>query len=241
VGVCPERALAVINGRVKVDRLRCNTCGDCVPACPQDALKIFGRQMTVGEVMEEVRRDELFYRNSEGGVTISGGEVLTQADFAAEVLRQCVESGIHTAIESCGHAPRHQLDKILPYLDLALYDIKHMTPQIHKRFTGVSNELVLENARYIAARGVALVVRIPIIPGFNDDEANIRATCRFAASMNGNVQQIDLLPYHRFGMGKWAMLDRPYTMAHLQPPTRELIERLQAIICAFGFACSVGG
>lgn len=241
VTVCPKQAIAVVNGKVQVNRVLCNNCGECVPVCPLDALKIFGREMTVDEVMEEVRRDQLFYRNSEGGVTISGGEVLAQADFSAEVFRRCVDAGIHTAIESCGYAPRRQLDKILPYLDLALYDIKHMDSQVHKKFTGTPNERILENARHMAARGIPLIVRVPVIPGFNDDEANISATCQFAASMNGSVRQIDLLPYHRFGMGKWAMLDRTYPIPDIRPPEKERVEKLQAIIYEFGFECSVGG
>jgi pyruvate formate lyase activating enzyme len=171
---------------------------------------------------------------------LSGGEVLAQADFAAELLRACHAEGLHTAIESAASLPYSEIEKLLPHLDLYLMDIKHADPEKHKRFTGVDNALILENARRVAESGVELVIRTPVIPGFNDTEEEIVAISRIAASLPG-VREHHLLPYHRLGSDKYAGLGREYTMADVLPPSREKMEFLLSCAERSGLKCTVGG
>ena len=196
--------------------------------------------MTVSDIMPEILSDLPFYRRSGGGVTLSGGEVLCQADFARELLKACKEEGLHTAIESAASAPFSEIEKILPYVDLYLMDIKHLDSQKHKEYTGVGNERILENARKIASSGVELIVRTPVIPGFNDTAEEIRAISRFAASLTG-VAEHHLLPYHRLGSDKYQGLGRNYALKEVEPPSKEKMEYLLSVAETSGLKCKIGG
>lgn len=204
--------------------------------------KIIGRDVTVAEVMEEVLRDREYYRRSGGGLTLSGGEVLCQADFAKHLLRAAHEAGIHTAVESMGGLEWPKIEGLLPYLDQYLLDIKHMNPHKHKEFTGKSNELMLENAARLAASGLTeLSIRIPVIPTFNDTVREIREIARFAAGLK-QVRRIHLLPYHRLGQDKYDGLGRAYPMADILPPTMAHMEELRAAaVSVFGSEVQIGG
>lgn len=202
--------------------------------------KIVGRDVTVAEVLPEVLADEPYYRRSGGGVTLSGGEILGQPEFARDLLRACKEHGLHTAVESTANAPFEQIEKILPYLDLYLLDIKHMDGAKHKEYTGASNELILQNAKLLSERDVELVVRTPVIPGFNDDAADIRAISKFAASLNG-VREHHLLPYHRLGQDKYDGLGRNYALKEILPPSKERMEYLLSVAEESGLRCQIGG
>lgn len=202
--------------------------------------KTVGRDVTVSEILPEVLADLPYYRRSGGGVTLSGGEVLCQADFAAELLRTCKENGLHTAVESAASAPFEKIEKILPNLDLYLMDIKHMNSQKHKEFTGVSNERIIENAKKIAESGVELIIRTPVIPGFNDTEEEILAISRFAASLP-SVREHHLLPYHRLGSDKYSRLGRSYSMTDAEPPTPERMAYLLSVAERSGLKCQIGG
>ncbi len=202
--------------------------------------KIVGKDVTVEELMPEILADENYYRRSGGGVTLSGGEILGQPDFARDLLCACQENGLHTAVESTANAPFESIEKILPYLDLYLMDIKHMDSAKHKEFTCASNERILENAKKIAASGVELIVRTPVVPGFNDTAEEIRAIAKFAATLPG-VKEHHLLPYHRLGQDKYDGLGRKYSLDGIQPPPQEKMEYLLSVAEESGLKCQIGG
>ena len=227
--------------------LRCRWC--CNPESQEYSVqqmivggkpKTMGRDVTVAEVMEEVERDRPYYRRSGGGLTLSGGECLCQPDFSAALLRAAKETGINTAIESTGCAKWEQIQKLLPYLDLYLMDIKHMSSQKHKQFTSQPNELILENARKIAENAKHLIIRVPVIPTFNDTVPEISAIAKFAASLP-NVKELHLLPYHRMGADKYTGLGRDYTLSTLVPPTADHMDRLLDAVLAEGLQGQIGG
>lgn len=204
-----------------------------------DKEKTVGRDVTVEDVMPEILSDLPYYRRSGGGVTLSGGEVLCQADFAQELLRECKEAGIHTAIESAGSLSYDKIEKLLPYLDLYLLDIKHMDPEKHKEYTKLSNEIILENAKKIAKSGVELIIRTPVVPTFNDSEEDIRAISRFARSIGAKAHH--LLPYHRLGSDKYKGLGRNYSLKEIPPPSKEKMERLLEVALECGIRAQIGG
>ena len=206
----------------------------------KDKVKTVGYDVRVEDIMPEILADKPYYRRSGGGVTLSGGEVLCQADFARELLKACKEEGLHTAIESAASAPFSEIEKILPYVDLYLMDIKHMDSQKHKEYTAVGNERILENARKIADSGVELIIRTPVIPTFNDTEKEIKEISRFAASLPG-VKEHHLLPYHRLGSDKYVGLGRSYALKEIEPPTKEKMEYLLSVAEASGLKCKIGG
>lgn len=202
--------------------------------------KIVGRDVTVGEVMEEVLKDSVYFRRSGGGLTLSGGESLLQPDFAAALLEAAHENGLNTAIESTGFADYGAIEKILPHLDLYLMDIKHMNSEKHKAFTTQPNERILENAKKIAKNAKKLIIRVPVIPGFNDTEAEIGDIADFAASLD-NVREIHLLPYHRLGADKYDNLGCEYTLKDILPPSEEKMEFLKRTAENRGLICQIGG
>ena len=202
--------------------------------------KTVGRDVTVGEVLEEVLQDRPYFRRSGGGLTLSGGESLCQPEFAVALLKSAKNAGITTAIETTGYASREVIDRYVPYLDVILMDIKHTDGEKHKAFTGRDNARILENARYIAARGRELIIRTPVIPTFNDTEEEIDAIAAFAASLEG-VKEHHLLPYHRIGSDKYAGLGRNYTMADIKPPTDGYMELLRRVSEKHGLKVSIGG
>ncbi len=202
--------------------------------------KIVGRDVTVSDIMPEILSDMPYYRRSGGGVTLSGGEVLAQVDFAAELLKACKEAGLHTAIESSANAPFSDIEKLLPYLDLYLMDIKHMDSKKHKEYTGAPNERILENAKLIAKSRVELIIRTPVIPTFNDSDADIRAIASFARELDG-VREYHLLPYHRLGTDKYRGLGRTYSMSEIEPPAKEKMQHLLSVAETSGLYCQIGG
>ncbi len=228
--------------------LRCRWC--CNPESQEFAIqqmrqadgkvKTVGRDVTVSEVMEELVKDRHYYRRSGGGVTLSGGESLCQPEFAVALLRACRENGLTTAMESTGFAPFERIERYLEYLDLFLMDIKHMNSGKHEQFTTRRNELILENARKIAQSGVELVIRVPVIPTFNDTVEEISDIARFAAGLPG-VERLHLLPYHRLGKDKYDGLGREYLMGDVEPPTKQHMQQLLAAAERFGLRCQIGG
>lgn len=202
--------------------------------------KTVGKDVTVEEILPEILADESYYRRSGGGVTLSGGEFLGQHEFAAELLKACKEYGLHTAVESTANAPWEKIEAVLPYIDLYLMDVKHMDSTKHKEYTGSGNERILENAKKLAKSGVELIIRTPVVPGFNDTAEEIRAISRFAASL-GAVKEHHLLPYHRLGSDKYAGLGRNYALKEIEPPTQERMEYLLEVARESGLHCQIGG
>ncbi len=202
--------------------------------------KIIGRDVTVAEVMEEVMKDGDYYRNSGGGLTLSGGECLCQPDFAAALLRAAKENGISTAIESAATLPYENIEKLLPYLDTYLMDIKHMDPVKHEQFTGKRNERILENAMKVAKSGTHIIIRVPVIPTFNNTPDEIDKIARFAATLPG-VEEIHLLPYHRLGQDKYTGLGRDYALDGIEPMSQDYMRSLLEVAKRSGLKCQIGG
>lgn len=203
--------------------------------------KIMGRDVTVAEVMEDVMKDIAHYRRSGGGLTLSGGEALLQPQFASDLLFAAKQNGINTALESTGFADFSMIqDKILPHLDLFLMDIKHMNAAKHKLFIGQSNERILENARKIARTGQHLIIRVPVVPTFNDTPEEILDIAQFARSLNG-VEELHLLPYHRLGQDKYTGLNRQYMLENILPPENEHMQMLMGIAKTTGLHVQIGG
>ncbi len=201
--------------------------------------KVVGQDVTVDDVMEEVEKDRAYYQRSGGGMTLSGGECLCQPDFAAALLRAAKERGINTAIESTANAEYSQIEKLLPYLDTYLMDIKHMNSIKHKEFTGCPNERILENARKLARDAKRLVIRTPVIPTFNATVDEIRDIARYAKSIG--VSEMHILPYHRLGKDKYAGLGREYTLNEIEPPSKELMNELLKVVEQEGLKGQIGG
>ena len=242
--ICPEQAVPspdeVEAGAPKIDRAKCTRCMECVTACKYGALVRAGEPLAVEEILDEVQRDRLFYNNSGGGMTLSGGDPLFVPDFTIELLKGAREAMIHTCLDTCGHVAWHVMGKALDYVDLLLLDIKHMDPVKHKEATGVSNELILENAGK-AAKKTKLLIRIPVIPGFNDSAEHIEEVAKFAKSLGNNVVRCDLLPFHNWAEAKYESLGLKYPCCTMESLSAEAVQPLQEIFSAKGLSTQIGG
>jgi pyruvate formate lyase activating enzyme len=218
----------------------CQLCGACVEVCYAEAREIVGQVMTAAEVMAKVERDIAFYDQSGGGVTFSGGEPLAQPEFLGTLLRASKQAGIHTAVDTCGHAPWPVLDAIRGDVDLFLYDLKLMDDQEHRRLTGVSNQLILENLRALSEGRHAIILRLPVIPGITDSPENVRQLAAFAASLP-HLQGIDLLPYHTTALDKYARMKRTYSLQGLRPPAAEALAEITRALQRPGVPVRIGG
>ena len=204
----------------------CILCGKCTFYCPVDARKVCGKEYTVQEVLDEVIKDKAFYDNSGGGVTFSGGECMLQIDFLCEILKKCKENGIHTAVDTAGFVTYESFEKILPFTDLFLYDIKCFDNEKHKEFIGVSNDLILENLAKLLNKNAGVIIRIPVIAGVNDSEEEMLKIKSFLDS-NGKVLKVDLLPYHAMGENKYDAVGK--TVRKFEVPSVEKMEKLKSI------------
>ncbi|MFU0888001.1 glycyl-radical enzyme activating protein [Kluyvera sichuanensis] len=238
VDACKQKALSPGNPFF-IDRERCIQCGDCTRVCPTQALEMKGKRMTVRDVIRELQKEENLFRRSGGGITLSGGEPLAQPEFARELLKACKEKGWHTAIETTGLTSKETIEEVFPWIDLALTDIKAINPAVHEENTGVNNSRILENLIRISFL-TKVIVRIPVIPGVNDNPDEIRSIAEFARLMSG-VDTIHLLPYHTFGENKYSLLGRIYPMGDAQSHSENKIEGLKKIVESMGFHCHIGG
>ncbi len=236
--VCPKNAIRMADKTLIVDRNECNSCGRCVEVCSAEALRIIGRPMTVEALVEEAKKDEVFFRKSNGGVTISGGEPLLDLEFNLKLLPRFKEEGISVGVDTCGYVPRDHIEPLLPDIDFFLWDIKHMDPAAHQKLTGVSNRQILNNARSIAARGIPLYIRVPVIPGCNDSIENLRETCEFSKSL-ASVVEIDLLPLHHLGKARYLSLDREYAIDGLELIPENVLQNLKKLVESYGLRCFV--
>jgi len=240
LSACPVGALRRTDGTVEVDRARCVVTGNCAAACPTGALEIVGREVTVSGLLSTLERDRPFYDSSGGGVSVSGGEPLAQADFLIELLAACRDRRLRTTVDTSGYAPREVVDEVVGLADLFLYDLKLIDPVAHRRLTGVDNEPILENLRALASRGAAVVVRIPVVPGLTDALDNIEGIARFVAS-SGIRYPVDLLPYHRAGVDKFARLGIACDVESTEVPTDETMARLASVFREYKLHVMVGG
>ncbi|MDR1649764.1 MAG: glycyl-radical enzyme activating protein [Synergistaceae bacterium] len=238
LNACKRGALSTKNPSL-IDRNVCAACGECVKVCPAGALVIKGKEMTVEQLVKELKKDSITFRRSNGGITLSGGEPLMQSDFAAELLKACKEQGWHTAMETTGLASEESLNKVFPWVDLVLLDIKAFDPAIHKKYTGVSNEVILKNS-IIISNITSAVVRIPTVRGVNATVSEYEAICGHVKKMNG-VDTIHILPYHTYGENKYSLLGEKYPLKDLTSLSKEEIESLKKVVESAGFKCVIGG
>jgi len=242
ISECPEGALNITSeGKVVVNFKKCKHCGACVEYCNTQALKMIGEEKTVEEIIREVEKDRVFYQNSGGGVTLSGGEVLTQIEFAQAILRGCLEQGIDTAIETSGYGKWEDFKRMLPYVGTILYDLKCINPQEHRKLTGVNNERILTNLRVLDVKeNTPYIIRIPVIPKCNTDDKTITEMGEFIQNLH-RLKVIHLLPYHRLGISKYGSIGRKYFLADLQPPEDEQLSRIAEKLANYGVTVQIGG
>lgn len=219
VKACPFAAHRISGGTHTYHADFCRHCGTCAAVCPAGALTLYGEEVTAEELLPRLTEDRDFYDNSGGGVTLSGGECLCQPDFCAELLRRLKSEGIHTAVDTCGAVPRHAIDAVLPYTDIFLYDIKAIDENVHKRCTGLSNRLILDNLQYLVSRDKDIEVRIPYVPGFNDGE--VPEIADFLSGLP-HITGVRLLPYHNYAGSKYKSLSMKNTLPQILPAKEEL-------------------
>ncbi len=237
---CEHGAASLGEEASLTDRSKCTLCGACTEVCYAEAREMVGQEMTVTEVMSEVERDVAFYDQSGGGATFSGGEPLMQPDFLRALLLACQGKEIHTVLDTCGFASWETLDRIRLQVDLFLYDLKLMADDRHRRFTGVSNDAVLRNLRALSQEGHKVLVRIPVIPGVNDDNENMQQIAGFLAGLP-NQHDTQLLPYHAAAAAKYERLDRDNRMGDAHPPSDAAMAELAEVLEACGLHTQIGG
>jgi pyruvate formate lyase activating enzyme len=238
VSVCPHNAIVDVNGSLETDS-QCVACGTCVPVCAADARQIAGRWMTVREVMQQIEKDLVFYDESFGGVTFSGGEPLYQPAFLHALLDACAERRLHTVVETCGYAHRDLLLTLSKKVDVFYYDLKIIDSEKHRKYVGVPNNEIVGNLEALAEQGNSVVVRIPVIPGINDDPGEIQGMARLL--QRSQLRKVHLLPYHRAGTGKYARLHMPYLLGDVEAASSESIQSIAQQLEQSGFLVSIGG
>lgn len=238
VQTCNHQAIGPTN-RNWIDRDRCVVCGECVNVCPASALVLKGKEMTVEEVVNELKKDESYYWNSNGGITLSGGEALLQKNFAKELLKASKAQGWNTAIETEGYISEDTLREVLPYSNQVLLDIKTYDTELHKKYTGVNNDLIKDNARIIQSI-TNTIIRVPVIPGVNDNINEFTNIVSFVKTLP-NVSELHILPYHNYGENKYYLLGRDYILHGVKKSSEEHIEKLKEIVEKNGLSCHIGG
>ena len=238
VKACPQQAITLTQeaGR-KIHREQCNQCLLCTQACLYHSLNVCGEYMEPGEVLEEVLKDRTFYRNSDGGMTVSGGEALSQSEFVIHLLEECKREGLHAALDTSGYGRWEELEALLPLVDLLLFDLKHLDSSEHQRTTGVGNEIILENLEK-ASKITPVWLRIPLIAGFNDSEDHIEKIASLGKERG--AQKISFLPYHEGGKTKNEQLGRPDQLSEFKAPSDKHIQKLKGIVERKGLRVTIG-
>jgi pyruvate formate lyase activating enzyme len=240
VEACREGAITMTEDGPAVNDGRCRLGFACAEACPTEARQIIGREMSAAEVMKEITSDVVFFDESGGGVTMSGGEPLMQPEFLGRLLRACRTAEIHTALDTTGHAPPEVIGAVADDVDLFLYDLKLMDDAGHRKYCGAPNDLILENLRRLSSEGREIIVRVPLVPGITDGEANLEAIASFLASLPAH-HPIDILPYQRLGLDKYDMMKRSCPLRDLQPPAEEAVEAAVRLLAHSGGRIMVRG
>jgi len=237
--VCTKEAQIVSATDRRVTWENCDNCGKCAEACPSKALEMVGEWLTVAQLMNIIGRDLVYYKNSGGGVTFSGGEPTAQREFLTACLQKCRDLGIHTALDTCGFAEWPVFEQVLPYIDLLLYDIKCMDSRKHEEFTGVSNDLILENLKRSSQQGKSIWIRIPLIPGYNDSEENLSLIARFIGPLKG-VKKVSFLPYNAATSVKYQLIGKNYPLEHIAPHSKKRLKAFIQIFSRLGIRTELG-
>lgn len=236
---CNEEAIIFSNGKPLIDDKKCTLCGECINKCPANALELVGRTISVTNLMKEIEKDVIFYDESGGGVTFSGGEPLLQFEFLDSLLEACKKSEIHTAIDTCGYTSWERLEVIASKTDLFLYDVKIIDNAKHKKYIGVSNDIILKNLEKLSKNGNRIFVRIPIIPGINDDDDNIDKTGEFLSKLR--IEQVNILPYHSIAVDKYYRLRKTYKLSGLSEPDTNKINQILGKLKNYNLNVKLGG
>jgi len=239
VAQCPTQSISVQKGQMVKEKKSCTLSGRCVEVCCSGARKMSGVYYTVDEVYSKVIRDRAFYETTGGGVTLSGGEVLVYWKFAAKLLEKLHGEDIHTAIETSGYASWENFSEVLAHTDLVLFDIKHCDDKIHKEYTGKSNCIIMENLKKLSEQNKQVIIRVPVIPGFNDTVENLIATARIAKQ--AGAKELHLLPFHQIGESKWDSIGKDYHFRNVKEPTKERMSEIKNIVEQAGIPAVVGG
>jgi pyruvate formate lyase activating enzyme len=239
IDVCPVDAIKAAERGVLIDREKCIGCDACSQVCPGKALHLSGMRMSTSQVLEKVMRDKEFYIASGGGMTLSGGEPLTQPDFSLALLQSAHEKGLHTAVETTGFAEVSTMERVLRETDLILFDIKHIDPIMHLEGTGEDNLIILANARRAASLGVEMIFRVPVIPNYNDQIETIQSIAYLGVELG--LKELHLLPYHTFGRAKYERLGRKYPLPDLPSSTMDQMEKLRSAAQITGIEVHVSG
>ena len=237
---CPEAAIQASAEGLQWNPHDCIYCGTCAGICPAEAVELIGKTMTLDEVVAEIAKDTVFYDESRGGVTFSGGEPLMQPSFLIALLKACGELDLHRAVDTSGYADTQALLNTACYAELFLYDLKHMDPEKHYRFTGVPNAKILNNLKLLSRQKTQIVIRLPIVPGFNDDPENIDRTGAFVSRLPG-ISRVNILPYHCAAAAKYKNLDLNFKTAEIRPPCRKHLESIAGRLKNFHLDVKIGG
>ena len=244
VAKCKQGANSIVDGKIVFDRSKCTACGVCTDWCITEARELAGKEYTVDALVKEAMKDKIFYEQSGGGVTLSGGEVMASQhmDYVEEVCRKLHENGVSVFIDTSGYTDYENLKRILPYVDVFLYDIKVRDPEGHKKYIGVDNSLILENLKKLSDEGAGLYIRLPIIQQVNATDEHIESVIHFLKENNIHARQENLLPYHDIGKGKYASLDMEYHDDEMSVPVSELMEHFKSMFEEQGFnKVNIGG
>lgn len=237
VEICPEEALIMENKTIEIDRAKCNGCGLCAEYCIASAMEVAGQEYSVDDVIKEVAKDTIFYNASGGGVTLSGGECMVQdIDYLESLCKKFKRQGFHIAVDTSGHAPSKNYRRLLPYVDIFLFDIKIMDSAKHEKYVGQDNSLILSNLKLLNEEEADINIRIPIIKGVNADREEIKAIISFLKDNNIRPVQVNLLPYHEIGSHKYSRLNLAYPHDDFQVPAKEKMEEFQEIFLQSGFS-----
>ncbi len=241
VAACPEGAITLTPEGIVTDAVRCKMCGNCAEVCPTKAIEISGTPMSVVEIMKEIEKEQIFFDQSGGGVTFSGGEPLMHPEFLIQLLDECGKLGIHRAVDTAGLVKSEILLEVARRTDLFLFDLKMMDSENHRKWIGVPNEKILENLRILADTGAKIIIRIPLVGGVNDDEKNMTETARFVAALSGEKKEVNLLPYHKIAQPKYLRLGKPDNFTLLEEPGKDSQQRAIVIFQQYEINASIGG